>query len=78
MMQRHAQREAQAAGAAESEQVAASIQGWERFVCSWQELRETDELDEVAAGGGNFYYPPDDVYSSIRTDSIATTWAEHY
>lgn len=76
IQQRHSKGEAQAAGAAESERVAAFIQGLEMSVpklddriAMWQVLRKTDALNVVAEGGGNFYYTPNDVDLSIRTDA---------
>merc|ERR1712190_297552 len=60
IQQRPSKGDAQAGGAAESERVAAFIQGLEKSVpkledriAMWQVLRKTDALNVVAEGGGN-------------------------
>mmetsp|Transcript_166394 Transcript_166394/g.404327 ORF Transcript_166394/g.404327 Transcript_166394/m.404327 type:complete len:99 (+) Transcript_166394:1-297(+) len=69
----HSQQEAQVAGAAEADRVAAFIKGLEaevpdleKRVALWQTLRKTEALSVVAQGGASLYYTPNDVDLSIE------------
>merc|ERR1712014_192798 len=70
----HQKSEAQVAGAAEAERVAAFIKKLEADVpkleeriSMWQLLRKTDALQVVSQGGANLFYTPNDVNLSIKT-----------
>jgi hypothetical protein len=75
--QQHLRTEAQAAGCAEAERVAAFVRGLAEPVPSleeridlWKVLRQTDALSVVSEGGAQLYYTPNDVDLSIGTDPV--------
>jgi len=74
---KHAQsrKDSRVGGAAEADRVASFVKGLEADVPKledrmmvWQVLRKTDALKTVSEGGGSFYYTPNDVDLSIRTE----------
>jgi len=73
IQQEHTQKEAQVAGAAEADRVAAFVRGLasevpklEDRVAMWQTLRKTEALSVVSQGGASLYYTPSDVNLSIE------------
>merc|ERR1712151_887299 len=71
-----AQADAQVAGKAEADKVAAFVDGLEKSVPEledrvkmWQVLRKTDALSVVSNGGASLYYTPNDVDLSIESRS---------
>merc|ERR1719203_1090744 len=72
---KQSQDDARVTGAAEADRVAAFVKGLagdvpklEDRLMMWQVLRKTDALSVVAEGGGNFYYTPNDIDLSIKTE----------
>merc|ERR1711972_848428 len=78
------QAEAQVAGKAEADRVAAFVNGLEKSVPNledrikmWQILRKTDALSVVSEGGASLYYTPNDVDLSIESRNRTPSTAAH-
>merc|ERR1711988_1021855 len=71
----HAKSEADVAGDAESQKVAAFLRGLEGSVpkledrvAIWRNLRQNDALSAVSEGNARLYYTPQDVNLSVKLD----------